>query len=158
MTNIRWPRGTYQLQFRSQVKKHLDKILNGSVYVIDPASVRLGYAITQEGKLDEYGCIEIDGNLPANQRLQEINKIIQNDSDYDILAIEMIRGKMSHHYLKFSVGAIMGAAKPLICIEVPISSWKAYAGKQHKKSDEADAIAMAETIIALAKEIRDESK
>ena len=158
MTNIRWPRGLYQAQFRAQIIENLDKVLNGNMLVIDPASKTLGYATTVNGAVIDTGTIELSENIPVNQRLQELVALLYNEAEYDILGIEMIRGKMAHHYLKFSVGAVIGAVHAPACIEVPISSWKAYAGKQHKKSDEADAIAMAETIIALAKEIRDESK
>jgi Holliday junction resolvasome RuvABC endonuclease subunit len=158
MSNIKWPRGSHHHHFKKQISENIDTILNGTILAIDPASVRLGYAVTKKGKVTDQGVIELDQKAPINQRLQDIVYTLQKDKDYDILAVEMIRGKMAHVYLKFSVGAIIGGARAPVCIEVPIHSWKAYAGKEHKKSDDSDAVAMAETLIALAKEIKDEKR
>jgi Holliday junction resolvasome RuvABC endonuclease subunit len=143
------------MHFKKQVQENLDTILNGTILAIDPASVRLGYAVAKKGEVVDQGVIELDSKAPINQRLQDIVYTLQNDKEYDILAVEMIRGKMAHVFLKFSVGAVMGGAKAPVCIEVPINVWKAVAGKDHKKSDTNDAIAMAETLIALAEELQE---
>lgn len=155
MTKTKWPKGIHFNYFKKQVSENIDTILNGTILAIDPASIRLGYAVAKNSKIVDQGIIELDQKAPINNRLQDIVYTLQNDNEYDILAVEMIRGKMAHVFLKFSVGAVMGAAKAPVCIEVPINVWKAVAGKDHEKSDTNDAVAMAETLIALAKELKE---
>jgi Holliday junction resolvasome RuvABC endonuclease subunit len=143
---------------RKQVRENLDLILEGTILAIDPASIRLGYAVAEAGEITDQGVIELDRKAPIQTRLQAVVDTLREDREYDVLAVEMIRGKMAHVYLKFSVGAVIGGAKTKVCIEMPINAWKAVAGKDHKKSDDADAVMIAKTLILLAREIREDKK
>jgi Holliday junction resolvasome RuvABC endonuclease subunit len=145
-------------KFTQEVKANSEAILNGDILAIDPASITIGYAVAKKGKVTDSGIIKLDAKAPINERMQDIVDTLRADEKYDVLAVEMIRGKMAHVYLKWSVGAIVGGAKAPVCIEVPINAWKAVAGKDHKKSDNADAVAMAETLIALAKELKEKDE
>lgn len=158
MSKVKWPLGTHMHKFKEEVGNNIDAILEGEILAIDPASITLGYAVTKKGKVVDSGKIQLDNKAPINERMQDIVNTLQNDAEYDVLAVEMIRGKMAHVYLKWSVGAIVGGTKAPVCIEVPINAWKAVAGKEHKKSDDADAVAMANTLIALAKELKENKK
>lgn len=155
---IKWPLGSHQYTFKKKVEEHKDKILNGKILSIDPATISLGYAVAKNGKVVDYGKIILDNKLPINIRLRELMKILQDDEKYDVLVVELIRGKMSHVYLKFAVGVIMAAARAPVAIEVPIQSWKAVAGRGYKKDDDKDAEMMALTVIRLAQEIDAEQR
>ena len=152
---IKWPKGSHMQNFRKHVQDNLDTILTGTILAIDPGSVRLGYAVANKGEIVDHGTIELDQRASINNRLQDIVNTLQKDKSYDILAVEMIRGQMAHVFLKFSVGAVMGGAKAPVCIEVPIHAWKAVAGKEHKKTDADDAFQIANTLITLAKELKE---
>ncbi len=153
MSDITWPKGSPMRKLRAHVKQHRDAILYGDVLVIDPASINVGYAVLQRGIIIERGTIEVDPELPIKMRLQEIaNTLLEDESSYDVMAIERIRGRMAHAYLSFSIGAIMGSVDAPDCIEVPVNVWKAFVGKNHTKGDEEDAVAMAETLVVLATE------
>lgn len=151
-SEIKWPKGSYMATLRKQVREHNDLILNGSMIAIDPASVRSGYAVTEAGKIIEQGVITVPATLDVGKRLQYIVNTLQEDREYDVLAIELIRGKMAHAFLKFAVGAIMGGVKVQHHIEVPIIAWKAVAGKGYVKEDSEDAAMIARTVVLLAKE------
>lgn len=153
IVSIRWPNGNHMNALRKQVSANIDSILKGTILAIDPASIRLGYAVAKRGEIVEQGTIELDQKAHIGDRLKDIVNILQNDAEYDVLAIEMIRGQMAHAFLKFSVGAAMGGAKAHTHIEVPINAWKAVAGKGHEKDDASDAAMIAKTIITLALEL-----
>jgi len=68
------------------------------------------------------------------------------------LVVERIRGRLAHCYLVWSVGMLVSQLGANELLEIPVTVWKKHAGKDHKKSDEADAIAIGECAIALAKE------
>jgi hypothetical protein len=136
----------------TQVEKHRDIILNGRIMGIDPGSQSMGYAVAQSGKIEECGVFEMNKKAPIAERLQDIVTTLRKEGKYDLLVVEMIRGKMAHVFLKFSVGAVMGGVQAPICIEMPINAWKAAAGPDHQKSDENDAYAILHALIELAKE------
>ncbi len=149
---IEWPLGKQMERFRKAVNAVRTNILKGNVLVIDPGSHRLGYATTKKGKITGQGVIEVpEGEI--KQRLQSLVLTLQDDFDYDVLAIEKIRGTRAHIYLKWAVGAVVGSVNAPILLEVPIPAWKAVAGPEHYKDDDTDAYAMAETILAVAKEL-----
>lgn len=152
---IKWPKGSDMARLRKQVEVNIDAILDGTFLAIDPASIRVGYAIFQAGVYKESGTIELNDREPINMRLRDLAFTLDKDGKYDLLAIERIRGQMAHAYLKFSIGAIMAGVNTPSCIEVPINAWKAVAGKDYKKSDEGDAEMIGLTLITLAEEIRD---
>lgn len=155
---IKWPYGSQMHALKKAVKDNLDTILTGKLIGIDPASKTLGYAVSEAGVINDNGTIELDPKQPLNQRLQDLVKTLQKDGEYSILVIEMIRGKMSHAYLKFSVGAVMGGVQAKVAIEVPVNVWRAVAGKDHVKSDANDAHAILNAVLTLAKELDAERK
>jgi len=136
-----------------QIKLHKNTILTGSVLAIDPASRSLGYAIAEAGEVVEYGSLVAE-DAPINIRLQSIVNVLQEE-EYDILVIELIRGSMAHVYLHWAVGAIVSAVQAPILLELPIHAWKAWVGKEYIKGDDTDANAIAETLLALARESED---
>lgn len=152
-TEIKWP-AKYN-SFYKTIKKQAKVITTGVVVAIDPASGSgsyPGFAVFVEGKLVRSGTVTCDSKLPVNQRLHILyDRINSLEEAPDVLVIEQIRGHMSHAYLKFAVGMAMTAVRAPVCIEMPINVWKAYVGKTHNKSDENDAIALGETLIALAR-------
>ncbi len=157
MSDIKWPAGIQTRQLKRDVTIHKDLILNGKMLSIDPATRTLGYATTEAGTVTEQGTIEIDPKLPINQRLQSIVRLMQAEKQtYDIVLVEMIRGRMAHAYLMFGVGAILGGVDCPIGIEVPICAWKAAAKvlePDYIKSDANDAAMFARTVITMAKEL-----
>jgi hypothetical protein len=152
MADIKWPKNYYP--FYKAVAKHKDIITQGTVLAIDPASGGSsypGYALFVNGEMVSSGDVPVNAKLPVNLRMQCLYDSINGLARPDLLVVEEIRGHMAHTYLKFSVGMIMAAVRCPICIEIPISVWKAYAGRNHIKSDQADAEKMGLTIIELAK-------
>lgn len=154
MDKVNWPKGQRMSILKKLAKDNAEGILKGSILAIDPASKSLGYAVTKKGKVVDQGTIQLDARAPINERLKDIVRILQKDGEYSILAVEMIRGRMAHVYLTWSVGAVIGSAKAPVLIEIPIPAWKALAkiDPDYTKSDDADAAKLAETLIALAKE------
>lgn len=152
MSEIKWPRGLQMATLKKLAQQHRYKILNGTMLAIDPASINVGYAVTKKGEVVETGTINLNPRAEIHHRLQELVNILRADGQYDVLAIELIRGKMAHAYLNFSVGAILGAVNTDVFMEVPINAWKALAGSNHTKSDANDAEMIAKTVITIAKE------
>jgi hypothetical protein len=161
---IKYPSGKYFDKFKKEVAANKDAILNGTILTIDPASIRLGYAVAKKGVVVTQGTIELDQKATIQQRLQDIVSTLQEDDKYDMLGIEMIRGQMAHVYLKMACGAVIGSVKAPVCIEVPILVWQAFAMdyfdcdkvkdyKENYKSDDTDARMIAETLIDVARSI-----
>lgn len=138
-------------------------VLTGTVVAIDPSSGSFdkktkvqsypGYAVFKAGVLVESGVIPVDG------RTQDIfgrMRFIRAEFDrmwpdvVDVLAIEEIRGRMSHHYLKWAVGLSVGVIESTWTFEVPVQTWRKFAGKSHVKSDMNDAVAIGKTLIHMA--------
>ncbi len=149
---IDWPKGKKLMPaFRKQVRKNLQAILYGKVLVVDPASNRLGWSTITEGEISGQGIIEVH-KANTSVRLQELVQTLQDEDRVDLLAVEMIRGNRAHIVLKWAVGCVVGSVPAPHLIEVPIQAWKAWAGPDHEKDDDTDAVAMAETLLAIAHE------
>ena len=150
---INWVKGKDMERLKTQVGDNLDAILKGKFIAIDPASRTGGYAVYQSGVLIESGTIVLDKNKDAIDRLMELGEILLDDDEYDLMAIERIRGSMAHTFLKFSIGAyVVGIGAP-VNIEVPINAWKKVTPPDYVKSDENDAIMIGKTLVVLAKEL-----
>ena len=154
---IKFPKGIWHKRFRKDIADNLDIILNGKLLIIDPASVSLGYAVVDAGEVIESGSILLDGKAPIHLRLRDIVETLNQDDEYAVLGVELIRGNFAHAYLKFAVGAVMAGANAKVCIEIPIQSWHPLREADYVKSDALDAELMAKTMITLAKEIQDEN-
>ena len=137
---------------RSQVQRFADSILRGTVLAIDPASGGTslpGWAAYRGGQFLKGGTLPISGGV-IQDRLRALYDALQV-TDPDVLVIERIRGGNAHEYLHWAVGVTIAATKPLILIEMPVSTWKKHAGKLHKKSDAADAKAIGDCLLDMAK-------
>jgi hypothetical protein len=137
--------------FEAEVRRHAHIILNGTVLAIDPASGGSslpGWAAISKSKMIKSGTLPIPPG-PVQDRLREVYEQLET-TDPDVLVIERIRGSSAHEHLRWSVGVCIAACRPVILLEMPISTWKKYAGKNHKKGDENDARAIGEALIAIA--------
>lgn len=138
--------------FADSVRKHSHAITTGTLLSIDPASGGTsapGYAAFRGGEMLESGTLKI-GKGSIQSRLRAIYECLQNTNP-DVLVIEKIRGNMAHEFLRWSVGVIVAATCPTVLIECPTSTWRSHAGKAHKKSDEADAVAIGKCTLAKAR-------
>jgi len=148
-----WPR-KYEAMY-TRINSLSDTILHGVLLAIDPSSggtSKPGYAIFKAGKLFRAGEIStIPGKAQIGVRLQhvydEIDKLLPTPPD--LLAIEMIRGKIAHEYLMFSVGASMAAGRAPETIEVPTNMWKALAKvtPDYTKANDMDSIMIGKCLI-----------
>jgi hypothetical protein len=147
-------KGYYMSKFETQVRKHARALLHGTVLAVDPASGGTsmpGWAAFRDGKLIKSGTLEINSKRTIQKRLHELFELLEETAP-DVLLVEQLgKSKTTHMYLLWSVGVIVAAVSPKILIEVPISSWKKHAGKDHKKSDENDARAIGEVTLDLAR-------
>ena len=150
----KWPKGkgpkSVTEKLYASIQEASPLILEARTLVMDPSSKTLGYAIIEAGDIVASGTVDL-GKEAVHYRMQKLGEYLQNAGCYDVLLVERIRGQMAHAYLSWSVGAILANTTADIFLEMPISVWKAHAGKEHVKSDENDAIAMANALIALAK-------
>lgn len=132
-------------------------ILTGTVLAIDPSSgawsqknkeqSHPGWARFHAGVLVASGVVPMDGKKQnIFQRLRMLYDALGTERP-DVLVVEQIRGTMAHQFLKWSVGVIIAAVRATHTVEMPIATWRAYAGKGHKKSDENDAIVMGQTLV-----------
>lgn len=138
-------------------------ILTGTLLAIDPSSGSWnsktkeqsypGYALFKAGVLVESGVVQVSGkNKKAPERLRMVyDALVAKFTAPDILAIELIRGRMAHETLKWAVGVSIAAIRAPIVIEVPIMSWKKWAGKDHIKTDENDAVAIGMVVLEAAR-------
>lgn len=112
-----------------------------------------GYALFDRGELVESGVIDLDGkNVDIQFRLREIYDCCAEQFEApDVLVIERIRGRKAHEYLKWSISVFITAIRAPILIEMPVTTWRSYAGPNHDKSDENDAIAIGQAAVAIAK-------
>lgn len=142
-----------------QVQEHRDRILNGTMLVIDPASISMGFALYRGGKLVKSGKISTSNRkhkrtIPAEIRLKALMKKMDFRKT-DLLAIERIRGKMAPYALYWSVGAVITNHKYDDLIEVPIFSWKEFVAHDYFKDDEQDALTMGTTLIEIAERLEE---
>lgn len=139
------------MDIQAQARMHADAILTGRLLAIDPASGGTsspGFAYFHRAELLHSGTIPLRKDR-IQYRLQELFMVLQT-YEADVLVIERIRGAHAHEYLHWSVGVSVAALHPRLLFEMPVSTWKKHAGKTHEKSDENDAVAIGQTLIALA--------
>ena len=139
--------------------EHKKDILQGTILAIDPSSggsSPIGYAMFKKGKLTYSGSY-----MPAHRRMgqrlfdiqEHLRCLFGSGKDIDIVVVEKIRCQGYMEKLVWSIGAILaafGSTPNIIELHMPIQSWKKLAGPSHIKSDEADAIAIGQCLIALA--------
>lgn len=146
------------------VSKWKPLILEGTVLAIDPSSGSMkgkqqsypGYAIFKEGALSESGIITMNGKLSIDKRLTALYDQLRLEwpNPPDVLIIEKIRGREAHDYLKWAVGTTIAAIRAKNLIEMPVTTWRSIAGKEHKKSDQNDAEAIGRAAVELARNPR----
>lgn len=152
-SQITWPR-KYTLWY-ARLLSLAPIVLNKTILAIDPSSggtSKPGYAIFKAGELISAGEIS---NIPSKAqigvRLQAVyDEIYALTAEApDLLAIEMIRGKIAHEYLMFSVGASIAAGRAPETIEVPTNVWKALAKvtPDYSKDNDADARMIGQCLI-----------
>lgn len=158
---IQWPKR--YVKFYKSISYHADIITTGTLLAIDPSSgggSNPGYAIFKQGKLIEKGEIKIPSKLKIDIRLRllyaKLSKLCEDPPD--VLAIEEIRGTMSHVFLLWAVGVTLSAISCAVFFEVPINVWKALvkAGEipGYEKDNDADAEAIGLALITRARECR----
>lgn len=137
------------------IYKVRNKILDGYVLAVDPASVSLGYALYNKGVLVKSGNLQTPAKGSIGDRLASLTKQLATETeqfDITVLAIEFLRTGVGHHFLVWSVGAIVSAIPCDHVVEVHTQSWKKLVTSSYKKSDENDAIAIGAFAVAIAKE------
>lgn len=155
---ITWPQKYHALY--ANILRLSDVILTKTILSIDPSSggtSKPGYAIFKAGKLMAAGEIDnIPSKAPIGTRLHRVyDEIYKLTPDApDLLAIEMIRGKIAHEYLMFSVGASIAAGRALETIEVPTNVWKALAKvtPDYTKDNSWDAQMIGKCLIEFCKQ------
>jgi len=131
------------LKIAKQLQKHRELIQKGTMLSIDPGSRSPGWALWMSGRKIDSGTIATKGNI--SERLAQISDYIEGLPQADIVVIEKIgmiaKGTaQAHRYLFWSLGAIAGAARCKVLVEVPQNLWIKYRTKDYVKGDEADAI------------------
>jgi hypothetical protein len=154
MSAIEWPKGARPASFLRQARAHTQAVLAGTLLAIDPASGKAsmpGYALFQNGQMRERGTIEIDSNLPVQQRLSELYECVRAEfgTGIDLLVVERLRGNMVHPSLHWSTGVVVAACGGPPVLEVPIECWKSLAKVKpgYTKADDQDAELIGETVI-----------
>lgn len=140
----------------------INKLLTGRVISIDPSSCGvspIGWAVAEHGVITSSGIITCTQGMNIYERLQAIKRVLDKDAtQYDVMILERIRGKMAHEHLKWSIGLLLGSVKADHVVEMPIPTWQKYADKDWVKGDEADAIQIYKSTLKLAKENPDAIK
>lgn len=137
--------------FAQLVRLNAHTIINGTVLAIDPASGGSslpGWAAWSKGEFVSAGVLGVKPGC-IQERLYSLHQTLAGERP-DVLVIESIRGRKAHVYLTWSVGVIIAATCPLVLLEMPISTWKKHAGKDHQKNDMNDAIAIGRTMMDMA--------
>lgn len=132
-------------------RRHGAAILSGTVLAIDPASGGTsdpGWALYHRGELIGSGVVPL-GMDRVQHRLRDLYLVLR-EFEADVVVVERIRGARAHPYLLWSVGVAVAATATKVLLELPVSCWKKHVGKDHIKGDEADAIAIGATLIAMA--------
>lgn len=135
-----------------EARKYALTILGGTVLALDPASGGTsdpGWAVYHRGVLLESGTLGLAGGR-VQYRLKDLYCQL-SAYECDVMVVEQLRGSgRTHIYLLWSVGVAVAATCPKLLLEMPVSCWKKHAGKAHVKSDENDAKAIGDTLIAMA--------
>jgi hypothetical protein len=135
-----------------------DKLLNGGVLALDPASGGTslpGWAYALAGEEKASGVLEIYGG-GIQHRLRKLALLVQEltkDLQVDVLCVEMLPRRV-HHYVMWSVGAFLGALRGEVeVLEVPIKDWKETVRENstYSKGDEQDARAILATALLAPK-------
>lgn len=162
MAKSPWPKGKAIAGLRKVVSKCANQILTGRVLAIDPASGGSslpGWAIYEGGQFVAGGVIELRSRDPIDKRLQVLMKRLQLDfTDIDVLALEKIRGRSSHEYLKWSVGVTIASCNAPHFIEVPSALWRAIRPENYVKTDAADAALIGRVVVLVAEEIQSDER
>lgn len=139
----------------SKIKEIEHIIKNGRSIAIDPASVNMGYAIIENGEIVKSGVFTAPKNASIGNRLAIIKTKIEREGPFDACFIEFVRGgRMGHIYLVWSAGVAAAAANAIHTHEIRISMWKKLAelDESYTKSDENDAIKIAEVVLDCIKD------
>jgi hypothetical protein len=139
---------TTNVAILTQIENNKDKILNGTVLVIDPASNIVGYALYIKGKLELSGKVMATAKAPIHQRLKEIVSRLPKVTP-DVLGIELVRTTTGHVFMVWAVGAIL-AHYGVPTIELPHRMWKEVIDEHYEKDDTVDAIYMGKFMLAKA--------
>lgn len=137
------------------IYKVRDKILNGYLLSVDPASVSLGYAVYHKGVLVKSGNLMAPSKAAIGDRLRRLTvQLAEETEEFDIsvLAVEFLRTGVGHHFLVWSVGAVVSAVPCDHVVEVHTQSWRKLTTSSYVKSDENDAIAIGKFAVEIAKE------
>lgn len=135
------------------IYKVRDKILGGYLLAIDPASVSLGFALYDKGVLVKSGTLKTKGDIAT--RLTDLCLLLREEIrhyDISVLAVEFLRTGVGHHFLVWSVGAVVSEVAADHVVEVHTQSWKKLVSSSYQKSDENDAIQIGRFAVEIAKE------
>lgn len=137
------------------IYKLRDKILNGHMVAIDPGSNSMGYALFVSGRLHYAGSIAGKGSI-GNRLKSMMNQLDgclkELGAHHMVTVVELVRSQTGHHYLTWAAGAAVAALGSEHTLEVSTNLWKKLIGPKYKKTDENDAIAIGELVLAIAKE------
>lgn len=148
--------GNHQ-KIAKELQKYHKEILTGTMLSIDPGSTSPGWALWKLGRLVDSGVIKTKSTHKISERLATIHDFMEGLPQADFVAIEkigMIRGKgraQAHRYLFWSLGAITAATRTKSLVEIPQSMWFKFRDRTYTKGDEADAILIGRTAIAITK-------
>jgi Holliday junction resolvasome RuvABC endonuclease subunit len=137
-----------------QIRGISDTIKHGKCISIDPASKCMGYAIIEQGVITETGVVVAPPYNNIGGRLEYMYNAIKEKGPYDAAFIEKVRSSQGHIYLVWSAGTAIAASGAPTVIEVSTSMWKKLAREDttYSKSDEADAIKIAEVVLECIKD------
>lgn len=150
------------------ISPHVSKILTGTIIAIDPSSGSResmpGYAIFKGGVFIDSGIVKLKAGTELHSRLFYLRKALCEDFQDivpDILVTENIPpvmmtgagGKQFFNKSMLSLQKSIGVA--ISCFDCPLIevapiSWRKYIPENYVKSDEADAIMMAITVLKIA--------
>lgn len=153
---IKWPKVP---KFYLAARPLKDKVLNGTLIACDPSSggtSQPGFAIFQAGELLTSGELELPRKKNVFERLQLLHAHVMKltPDPPDVFAVEEIVKGAAHHYLLWSVGTIVSAARTPDVIQVPIVAWKALANVTpgYFKGNAMDAELIGITLIRACRE------
>lgn len=164
-SEVRWPSGF--LPTYKQIQASADVILTGTIICIDPSSGGSslpGFAIAKAGEIITSGTVDLGPTKALiYERLQILHDRVSKltPEPPDLFCLEMIRGQnFSHHYLLFSCGVTIAAARTARVLELPMHFWRPVAKitPGYIKGDAMDAECMAMALILVAQKFKEESQ
>jgi len=161
---IKFPKGKYFDNLSRYLKSKAGQFGIKNFIAIDPATggkgSKAGYAVFIAGKLVTSGTLQCHERDPIHIRLNSMSEHLSDICHrYGtcLLAIELLRGgRTTPTQLIWSVGSIISSVSYVDHVEVAVNIWKAYAGKDHVKSDESDAVVIGQSIIRLYEEVNND--